>query len=392
MQTRIIRGKNQIGGNIIEISTEKTKILLDAGLELDDEKNKELPDVPGLFDYAGYDAVFVSHYHGDHVGLVYDIHKDIPVYIGEKSHNILKFSNEFLNRKQLNPKGFLYHKKDIVIGDITVTPFLCDHSAFDSYMLLCRSGDESVLYTGDFRSNGRKPFGMLLNALPKKVDRLICEGTTFSREGYVAETEDTLEDRAEKVFKEHKGPAFILQSSMNIDRLVTMYRASKKAKRVFLEDAYLANIAETAGKRIPNPNFESRDVYAFPIVQNHFEYIKKYKNKIGKDKISENHFSMCVRTSMISYLKDLSKKMSFEDGVLIYSFWSGYKETETMKEFLSECENLGLKIETIHTSGHADEQAVKTLIETVNPKVITPVHTENAEKFKELAPGIPIEI
>ena len=103
-------------------------------------------------------------------------------------------------------------------------------------------------------------------------------------------------------------------------------------------------------------------------------------------------FVMCVRTSMLPYLKSLSEKMSFEDGLLIYSFWSGYKNSENMKEFLAECEAMGLKIETLHTSGHADENAVRKLIDTVNPDVIIPVHTENAEKFKELAPGIPIEI
>ena len=69
MKINIIRGQNQIGGNIVEISTDKTKILLDVGLELDDEKNKSLPKVDGLFDYKGYDAIFVSHYHGDHLGL-----------------------------------------------------------------------------------------------------------------------------------------------------------------------------------------------------------------------------------------------------------------------------------------------------------------------------------
>lgn len=60
MKVNIIRGKNQIGGNIIEISTEKTKILLDAGLGLDG--GNTLPDIHGLFDFAGYDAIFVSHF------------------------------------------------------------------------------------------------------------------------------------------------------------------------------------------------------------------------------------------------------------------------------------------------------------------------------------------
>ncbi len=49
MKIKIHRGQNQIGGNIVELSTEKTKILFDVGLELDDEKNKTLPDIKGLF-------------------------------------------------------------------------------------------------------------------------------------------------------------------------------------------------------------------------------------------------------------------------------------------------------------------------------------------------------
>ena len=79
MKINIIRGQNQIGGNIVEISTEKTKIILDVGLELDDEKNKSLPNIEGLFDYKGYDAIFISHYHGDHLGLAYSTHKDIAI-------------------------------------------------------------------------------------------------------------------------------------------------------------------------------------------------------------------------------------------------------------------------------------------------------------------------
>lgn len=69
MRIHIHRGQNQIGGNIIEISTDTTKILLDVGLELNDGENQPLPSVEGLFDSAGFDAIFISHYHGDHIGL-----------------------------------------------------------------------------------------------------------------------------------------------------------------------------------------------------------------------------------------------------------------------------------------------------------------------------------
>ena len=44
MNTIIHRGQNQIGGNIIEIATDTTRILLDVGLELDDEE-QQLPNI-----------------------------------------------------------------------------------------------------------------------------------------------------------------------------------------------------------------------------------------------------------------------------------------------------------------------------------------------------------
>ena len=37
-------------------------------------------------------------------------------------------------------------------------------------MLLCEADGESILYTGDFRGNGRKPYDWLLSELPKKVE------------------------------------------------------------------------------------------------------------------------------------------------------------------------------------------------------------------------------
>lgn len=89
MIVNVLRGQNQIGGNIIEISTDTTRILLDVGLELDGD-GQPLPQIEGLFDCAAFDAVFISHYHGDHLGLAYYINKQIPLYIGEASYQIVK--------------------------------------------------------------------------------------------------------------------------------------------------------------------------------------------------------------------------------------------------------------------------------------------------------------
>lgn len=387
MKVHIHRGQNQIGGNIIEIATAHTKILLDAGLELNDNGRQALPDIRGLFDYAGYDAIFISHYHGDHIGLAYHTHKDIPIYLGEASYNIIQAADRYKKIRTLTPKGFLKHRQAITVGDISVTPYLCDHSAFDSYMLFCEADGETLLYTGDFRSNGRKSFDALLNVLPQNVDKLLCEGTTLSRSNYVAVREKELEKQAVDLFRQTSGPIFVLQSSMNIDRIVTMHRAAKQCNRIFLEELYMADIATAAGKNIPNPNFT--DVYAFITSPTKYDMLTKYEHRAGKSFLSKKPFVMCIRNSMLQYLKSLTRNMSFENGLLVYSFWNGYRETDSMKFFLSECEKLGLKIVTLHTSGHADENALKRLIETVKPKALLPIHTENAERFREIAPEIP---
>ncbi len=379
MKTKIIRGQNQIGGNIIQISTKKTKILLDIGLELDNEKNAYLPPVESLFEGKGFDAVFISHYHGDHLGLAYYMDKEIPLYIGEASFKIVKASDDYKHVPSISPKGFLEHQKPIKIGDISVTPFLCDHSAFDSYMLLCEAEGESVLYTGDFRSNGRKPFRWLLEQLPDKVDKLICEGTTLSREDYTNVTEKELEEISVRKFRETKGPIFVLQSSMNIDRIVTMYRSAKRSGRVFLQELYMAEITSAIGGSIPNPAFD--DVFTFITNPKRYDTLSKYKNRIGKEGIIKIPFVMCVRTSMLSYMKSLARNMLFENGLLVYSFWNGYKQDDSMQKFLEECEKLGLEVITLHTSGHADGDTIKKLIKKTNPKEILPVHTENPNWF-----------
>lgn len=387
MNIHIIRGQNQIGGNIIEISTDSTKILLDVGLDLNVEKNKDLPQIDGLFDCKGYNAVFISHYHSDHVGLAYEIDSKIPLYIGEKAFKILNASNKYLDKSNLCPAGFLESFKAIKIGDISVTPYLCDHSAFDAYMLLVETDGEKVFYTGDFRANGRKNFQKLLKVLPN-VDKLICEGTTLSRSESKFITENELGNIADKLLKKYEGPVFVLQSSMNIDRLVSIYKAAKRNKRLFLQDLYLAEITSSIGGRIPNPiTFNDVKVFLTHYCNSKdrlYKLFDKYgQKKISKDQIVESRFTMCVRTSMLSYIRSLSKKMSFKNGLLVYSFWSGYKEQEKMKEFLIECENIGLKVVTLHTTGHADQQTIIDLINKVKPKLVIPVHTENSEWFKE---------
>ena len=109
MNIKIHRGQNQIGGNIVEIFTDSTRVLLDVGAELNDDEIPTLPQIDGLFDNAAYDAVFISHYHGDHLGLAYYIDKRIPTptpNTQKPSEFVIRLIPSTLTALSLYPESF----------------------------------------------------------------------------------------------------------------------------------------------------------------------------------------------------------------------------------------------------------------------------------------------
>ena len=384
MEINIIRGQNQIGGSIIEISSKSTKIILDIGSNLED-KEIVVPEIDGLFKgKAKYDGVLISHYHSDHVGLATKILSEISIYMGEKSYQIHKVSNEYMRKEYLKEPKIFKAEEEFYIGDIKITPYLCDHSAFDANMFLLDCEGKKILYTGDFRSNGRKSFEPLLIKLPK-VDVLITEGTNLSNNkiGKINLTEKELEKKGIEILEGNDRPVFVLMAATNIDRIVTFYKIANATKRLFLLDTYAGLITDTVGGNIPNPRTFS-NVRMFLINQNKYKILENYpKNKIGRKGIVNSNFMMCIRSSMKQYLEKYPEEFSFEGCTLFYSMWEGYKKEKNTKEFLEFMEEKGVKIISLHTSGHADEKDFDKLIKKVEPKIIIPVHTEDSEWFKK---------
>lgn len=387
MTIKIHRGQNRIGGSIIEIASERAKIILDAGVELDELDDPKIPQIDGLFvGEPQYNSVFLSHYHADHIGLADKIVAGIPFYMGEKAFEIISASSEYRKISTKFSPNFMRSGEPIFVENLKITPFSCDHSAFDSYMLLIECSGKKALYTGDFRANGRGEFETLLKQLPK-VDAVIIEGTTLSRE-YTERNieEERLEEIGTDFLKKHSGPAFIYCASTNIDRLVTARNIAKQTGRVFLEDIYTARIAARSGVSEIAP--KRGEIYVFQTDGSgrQHTFLEEFNNaKIGKESIAKKNFLMTVRPSMMNYLKKLNELISFDDGVLFYALWSGYKEQPATAKFLEYIEQKGMKLHTLHTSGHADSQSIDELISAVSPKIIVPVHTENADYFKKFS-------
>lgn len=393
MQITIHRGLNQIGGNVVEIATANTKILFDAGLELESIEEQECEttespelDFNRLLSECDYSAVFVSHYHADHVGLLKDAGKLPPVYMGKMAYKLFKATEEYKKQNvNFTPSGYLQNKVLVVIGDITVTPVLADHSAFDAYSFIIEADGKTVVYSGDFRGSGRKSYNRYLQSLPQNVDAVICEGTNAGKDA-VNVREDKLETEMFNAMAEDK-QVFVMMSALNIDRIVTVFKVAKRAKRIMLQDVYMSLVTDICGKSIPNPR-TFNDVYAFTSKRIDDERHQKYFSakdikKMRIEKIPGKNFVMCVRSSFKCCLQKLNDIKPLAGSVLIYSMWNGYKQQQSTQEFLDFAESLGIKVIDIHTSGHADRNDLHKFLARLNPQHIIPIHIVNTEWFIE---------
>ena len=78
--------------------------------------------------------------------------------MGVNARRILEKVAPFLRGNWPVPSSGLDLKSEIPIklGPFKITPFLIDHSGFDSYSLMIEADNKRLFYSGDFRIHGRK--------------------------------------------------------------------------------------------------------------------------------------------------------------------------------------------------------------------------------------------
>lgn len=418
MKFKIHRGTKEIGGSCVEIWTESTRILLDFGMPLVEKDGREfdfakyktlktselvskgiLPNIEGLYDSSKdlINGVIISHPHQDHYGLTNFINDNVQYYLGEATHKIIELNNLFTPQEiQLKNTNYFEKEKIFKIGDISITPYWADHSAFDAYSFLVEADGKSLFYSGDFRSHGRKAkaFYWFTHNAPQNVDYLLLEGTTISRDNKPFKTEPETENELVEVFKQKGKVNLIYTSGQNIDRLTSIYRACKRTGKIFVVDVYVAKVlkelSKYAGIPYPSDDFENLKVM-FPKYtsdrlsrEGNEKILYQFtKFKITKEEINNQSEKvvMIVRPSMQI---DLDRVNGIEGGNLIYSMWEGYLQKSNTKKFIDYLTNRKFSIHKIHTSGHADTKTLKKMVEAIKPKNIVPIHTFEGAKYKDI--------
>ena len=388
MKLKIHRGTGQIGGNIIEIATDRAKIILDCGRNLpplDEPKALDDFELDGLTrGQSAYDAVFITHYHADHCGLVEKVNDDIPIYMSSETKTVLNIIADFINAPPVRCNRVLAVGNEVVVGDIEVLPLEVRHSAKGALAFLVKAGGCKLLYTGDF-----KEMNSAYHSLIGKIDILLCEGTNIGARNGI--TEKDVESEAARIMRETDGQVFVLCSTTNIDRIKAIEKACRSSGRTIAFDPFMNAIINNIGHVLfVNPvgfvpyfiNKENN-----PRVHKHF--YDDIRNFNGAEAISKmTNLTFMVRQTMGDFLKRLDKAAPLKGSTLIYSMWRGYENVGKTKDFLDLCRSLGMNIEFLHASGHAYREQLETAVLRLNPSGIVPIHTESVNEFYGIHDGI----
>ena len=127
-------------GNCYYLKTEKSSILIDAGLPIRNIK-KTLRDYG--FSLETIDGILITHDHADHIKSVGALANDWgkPVYATERVH--IGINNNYCTTSKVTEpsRRYLYKGETMQIGDLLITPFEVSHDSSDCVGYRIQQGD-----------------------------------------------------------------------------------------------------------------------------------------------------------------------------------------------------------------------------------------------------------
>ncbi len=392
-------GVEEIGKNMTAIEIGNDIIVIDAGMQF---KTEDTPGIDYIIPNTTYleerkekiRGMFVTHGHLDHIGgipLVMSRIGNPPLYSRNLSILLMKKrQEEFPHLPALNTQ--IVEKDGVVYaGELRIRFFGVTHTVPDSMGIIIETPYGSIVTPGDYKLD--QVDGKVSDAEEKeyaffdkeKVLLLLTDSTNVENEGYSV-PEIRVHEGLEKLIKQSNGRIIIAAFASHITRLVKIVEiAEGLGKKIVLDGRSLKTnmeVCEVAGLFKPKKGtiINVEDVDSYPpnkvIVLmtgaqgEEFASLNRAANKTHKKFTIRPGDTIILSASIVpgneisvQHLKDnLSRH-----GVRIVS----YRTSE----------------ETIHATGHGNQEDIKWLHRKTHPKFFIPIHGWHSMlvRHKELA-------
>lgn len=430
-------GVDEIGGNKILLEDGETRVWLDFGQSFDmgteyyinwlQPRRSNglrdyfefglLPKVEGLYSEdmlcktdlgyceVDFDGVFVTHAHADHVNHLKFVDKCIPVFLGKGTRffmEAMEKTSTFADYGTHDYRGF--RTGDVIdVGSLEVQPIHVDHSIPAAYGYIIHTSENTIVYTGDMRVHGTrgemtKEFLQL--AREAEPDVMICEGTRMVRSGkrkHLSEPEVAAGVREVCAEANREGKSVIFtQPSRDVDRWRTFYDAAVDCGRVLVihpkTALLLERLQEDEHLSMPDPLtddwirvYYKRKKSGTYAEKDYYVWERKYLDRlVTAEELRRFPKRYLVNLDFYSFseLIDIRPEAGSH---FIYSMSEPFTDEDLEEKVLQNwLSHFGLKYHQLHASGHMSRADLRDALEIVNPGKVFPVHTEGAERFKEI--------
>ena len=443
-------GINEIGGNKILLEDKDTKVFLDFGKGFgrrakffEEYLNPRtangivdfltmglLPDISGAYrddllvlagrkpEEPDIDAVLLTHAHADHADYISFLHENIPIYMGDTCHLILKAleerSSRTLEKEVLSFRTRPYNRKDPLIertvntfrtgdkfkvGSLEVEPIHVDHSVPGAYGFIIYTSEGPIAYTGDIRlhgTNAQMTRDFMEKAKEVKPIALICEGTRINKDGK-EESEEIVHNESNKIVSDTDRLIFADFNFKDVDRLRTFYNIAKENGRKFvvkLNDAYfLKYLSEDPKLNVPKLDDEDIVIYLPKKGSGTYsdsDYKGSEKQFIDQNnawtaqQISQRKSKVLCALGFYSFTSLIDIKPR-PGAIYIHSASEPYNEEQEISEVRTDnwLAHFGMKKFQCHCSGHAQGADLLQVVKEIDAKTLYPVHTEHPEIYQK---------
>ncbi len=420
-------GINEIGGNKFLLEDGSTRVFLDFGKNFGREKQyfdepwirpqREehllalgiLPDLPGMYkkDAAGdpkLDAVLLTHPHTDHYDAIRWLRDDIPSYATATTNAVI-LAREYSGRTGPSKEYYIanwtekegkvdFRRMEALtpgktrdVAGLPTTPFDVDHSVLGSVGYLVETRAGNVAYTGDFRLHGARAaqsHEFLEKAKACDPAALLIEGTHI--EDSKVESEDEVQRKLITVVGQTKGLVVTGFAPADVDRMNTFHTVAKATDRLLILTARQAFLVDQLVERGLFTGFDlkSANVRIFRKEKKTTSEFEQHLAATYGDRVIDAAEVRRVQSEaiLVASLTDMLALPAIEPmagSIYILSSSEPFNEEmelsfDKLKSWLTR---YGLPLFQVHASGHATAHDLRLAVETIRPKKVFLVHTEN---------------